>query len=167
LYKKLFTREGDEIADFFAIRGNVPTEHDVNKYDAFIFSGGANSTQEDLQWIKATKEFIAKASMLERKPKIVGICFGHQLIADALGGKVGLNPAKDFVLQSEEIKPSDKGDVLIKELFKNGPIKILESHSECILELPKGAKTLASSSSCEHEVVRFADNIIGVQGHPD
>ncbi|KXJ19260.1 putative glutamine amidotransferase [Exaiptasia diaphana] len=167
-------QDGEQWTAFHAARGQVPTIEDLKKYKGIIISGSPKSVHDDIDWIVRLQEFIQNAASLqegddETSPKIIGVCFGHQLIAKALGGKVELNPDKDFVLQTEEIRAVEgqKDSKLVKDLFKSGPLRVVECHSECVTEIPKGAVTLGTSVSCKHEVVQYSKNILGVQSHPE
>lgn len=171
-YTEFYRIKDEEWSEFHAIRGHVPTIEDLQKFDAFVISGSISSANDNQEWILKLKEFIqALASMdkAKKRPKLVGICFGHQMIGSALGGQVGPNPSKEFILQSEEIVGNEAASKVegLEDLFDNGPLRILECHGECLTELPDGATTLASSSSCKQELVKFSDNILGLQSHPD
>ena len=56
---------------------------------------------------------------------------------------------------------------MTSKLFENGPINVLESHSECVEELPAKAESLASSSTFKHEIVMFTENILRFQFHTE
>lgn len=163
-------KDGEQWNGFHAQRGQVPTAEDLKKFKGIIISGSPQSVHDNIDWILRLQEFIQSAAALPNdatRPKIIGVCFGHQLIAKALGGKVGVNPDKDFVLQTEEIKAVDNDSKLAKDLFSAGPLRIVECHGECVTELPEGAVTLGTSATCKHEVVQYSDNILGVQSHPE
>lgn len=171
-YEEFYRIKDEEWSGFHATRGQVPTIEDLEKFDGFVISGSISSVNDDTEWILKLKEFIRALASLDKakkRPKLVGICFGHQLIGAALGGQVGPNPSKEFVLQSEEIIANEAASKIeaLEDLFDNGPLRILESHGECLTELPDNATTLASSSTCEQELVKFSDNILGLQCHPD
>lgn len=167
-------KDGEQWTPFHAVRGQVPTVEDLKRFKGIIISGSPKSVHDDIDWIVRLEEFIKNAANLQgndetRPAKIIGVCFGHQLIAKALGGKVELNPDKDFVLQTEEIRAAEGQDdsKLVKDLFNSGPLRVVECHGECVTELPKGAVTLGTSASCKHEVVQYSKNILGVQSHPE
>lgn len=164
--------EEEEWVGFHAIRGEVPLTEDLQNFDGFLISGSISSVNDNEEWIVKLLEFIRNAAELSKgkqRPKIVGICFGHQLIAKALGGKVGLNPDNDFVIQTELIEATIEALKAnsIKGLFDKGPRRAVQSHGECVLELPKGAVSLANSTTCKYEVVQFTANILGLQCHPE
>ena len=56
---------------------------------------------------------------------------------------------------------------MTSKLFENGPINVLESHSECVEELPPKAESLASSSTCKHKIVMFTEKILRFQFHTE
>jgi GMP synthase (glutamine-hydrolysing) len=98
--------------------------------------------------------------------KIYGGCFGCQVIAHALGGIVDYNPDKRFVLKLENIsflqtsyqeegekqdqKQMSQCDDLLQ--LSGRELKVIVSHGDCVLSLPRGAALLASSATCAHEV---------------
>lgn len=172
-YYKAKTDGNDaEWIGFHATRGQIPVKEELHTFDGFVMSGSLSSANDNDVWIKKLEEFVKQVAELNsngKQIKLVGICFGHQIMARALGGRVGLNPNKEFVLLTELIKITDEGKNAgaIQGLFDDGPLRAVESHSECITELPKGATTLASSESCQHEIVQFSDDIIGLQCHPE
>lgn len=91
-----------------------------------------------------------------QRPRIVGVCFGCQLLADVLGGRAGPNPSGAFVLGCEQWCLSDKG----ASLFGDGtpPLNIIETHGDCVIQLPDDGHVLASSKSCAHELFTISSN---------
>ena len=59
---------------------------DIDECDAYLITGSKASSYDDEQWIHDLKKFIQ--SLNKNKKKLIGICFGHQIIAEALGGSV-------------------------------------------------------------------------------
>lgn len=167
-FKSLLEREDDiEWRCFDVCKGDVPTEQDLDKFQGFVISGSHHSANDDKEWVRKTEKLVAAlAKKPTACPRLVGICFGHQLIAKALGGSVGPNPSGKFILQTEKVKATKESPVASK-LFANGPVDLLESHSECVTELPPKAQSIASSDTCQHEIILFTENILGVQCHPE
>ena len=168
----LFGTKGGQWKLYVAEKGQFPTENELKTFHGFYITGSGHSVNDDTQgWIKQLESFIRQAHTL-KKPKVFGTCFGHQAIAKALGGKVGSNSCKSFVCHNEEIVFSDdknKSQFLndLKRIKEKKPFRILQSHGECVDELPVNAKSIASSASCKHEIVLYSDNIIGAQAHAD
>lgn len=79
---------------------------------------------------------------------------------------MGRNPSGKFVLQTEKVRAT-KDNVIVSKLFENGTLIVLESHSECVTKLPPNAESIATSNSCEHEIILFTENILGVQCHSE
>ena len=167
-FKSLLGREANEEWRLFdACAGNLPSEKDLDQFQGFVISGSHYSVNDDKEWVRQAEKLIVS---LAKKPtistRLVGLCFGHQLIAKALGGDVGPNPSGKFILRTEKVNPTNENSV-VSNLFENGPLNLLESHRECVTELPPKAQSVASSNSCEHEMILFAENILGIQGHPE
>lgn len=161
----LYQREDDtEWRTFNACEGDIPSSDDT--YQGFVICGSHYSVNDDKEWMRQTEQLIRSLAKRSPPPRLVGLCFGHQLAAKALGGAVGPNPSGKFVLQTEKVKAT-KENAIVSKLFDNGPLDLLESHNECVTELPPEAQSIASSSSCDHEMVLFTDNIFGIQSHPE
>lgn len=97
---------------------------------------------------------------------MLGICYGHQLLADILGGKVGYNPKGvevgivDITLTDEGKK--DKLFGVLPNIFKGH-----EAHSQSVLELPKEAKVLAYNENDLTQSFTYNNHIRGTQFHPE
>ena len=156
---------------FAACEGELPSVKDLDTFNGFFISGSPRSANDNIKWINDLKAFISFSALDSSKARVVGVCFGHQLIGAALGGKVTTNPSQKFVLQREEVK-TDKnfqGNEAIKKIIGNSdePLRLLECHGECVAALPPGAQSLAKSATCQHELIQFTENIFGIQGHPE
>ena len=92
-----------------------------------------------------------------------GVCFGHQLLAQALGGEVQLNP-KGREMSTVEIQRSADSPLFegVDERFRANAC-----HVDSVVELPEGAEALASSEVDEHQCIRFSPTCFGVQFHPE
>eukprot|EP00794_Sanderia_malayensis_P007891 gene7891-8745_t len=159
-----------------AISGELPDESELHSYDGFIMSGSHYSVNDDnQQWIIRLQDWIRKVKHFQDNnidpPRIIAICFSHQLVNKALGGSVGPNPSTKFVWKLEDV---DVNNSVEKHTFFLHPtlggksnFKLLQSHGECVLSVPEEGKTLASSPTSEHEIVAIGEHIITMQAHPE
>ena len=92
-----------------------------------------------------------------------GVCFGHQLLAQALGGEVQLNP-KGREMSTVEVERRGESPIFegVDERFQANAC-----HVDTVVALPEGAESLASSAGDDHQCVRFSDTCYGVQFHPE
>lgn len=97
---------------------------------------------------------------------ILGICYGHQLIAEAFGGKVGDSP-KGLEIGTAKIMLTNEGKSdRLMSVMENEFLGYV-THSQTVLELPKEAKVLAYNEHEPHHGFSIRDNIWGVQFHPE
>lgn len=129
-----------------------------------IITGSHSMVTQNLDWSVRTEKWIQEAK--ELNIPVLGICYGHQLIGKALGGKVDYNPrGKEIgcveVFTNEEIQKD--------ELFKDNPKSFIcnVTHSQSVLELPAGSKSLGFNDHDKNQIVRFSNSIWGVQFHPE
>ena len=94
-----------------------------------------------------------------------GVCYGHQLLAHALGGKVGYNPTgSELGTQTVELPPA-AGDQLLDGLPASFPAQML--HAQTVLQPPPGAAVLARSDQDPHQMFRVGPNVFSTQFHPE
>ena len=134
-----------------------------SNYDAWIITGSAASVTEQLPWIQLLKHKIIYAH--KNSIPILGICFGHQIISSALGGKVIKNP-KGWELGSYKIEINDDG--ILNPLFKEVDFNdyFYFSHEDVVSKLPDSALELARNNM-GLQAFSIEDKIFGVQFHPE
>lgn len=127
----------------------------------YIIPGSRFDAYADYPWLNELRHFIEE--LHDEKAKMIGICFGHQLIAETLGGRVekavagvGLG-----VRDAEICIPS------IAKHFKAKKLSLQNYHQDQVVILPKQAKIIASSSFCSIEAYTIGKHIVCVQGHPE
>jgi GMP synthase (glutamine-hydrolysing) len=129
-----------------------------------VITGSASMVSAREDWSERTAEWLGQA--VQKGTPVLGVCYGHQLLAHALGGRVGLNPGGRQIgtVKVQRIDSAIK-DPLIGGLPQT--FSAQTSHSEVVLELPSGAESLATSPLDDNFVIRFAENVWGVQFHPE
>lgn len=129
-----------------------------------IVTGSAAMVTEKLPWSEETASWIRHA-MDEALP-LFGVCYGHQLMAHALGGRVGYLPGgREIGTQTIELSSHHEGDPLMRVL--RGGFRAHTTHEQSVLEPPPGASVLASSSRDPHQILRYGPHAISVQFHPE
>jgi GMP synthase (glutamine-hydrolysing) len=135
-------------------------------YDGFVILGGSMGANDDHThpWLATVKERIREAA--ETGLPTLGLCLGHQLVAVALGGTVGVNPRGQQVgLYDVGWRPEASDDVLLSRFPPQ--IRGIQWNSDIVTVLPDGAVALAATAEDELQVVRFAPRIWGIQLHPE
>lgn len=135
---------------------------DVDACDAFLTTGSSASVyDEDVPWLPALTEFVRK--LFREGRLLVGICFGHQMMAHALGGNVAPSP-RGWGIGSKEVTVHATRDWMVPP---QGTLRLLLSHRDQIDRLPPGASVLAGNAHCPHAIITVGDTFLGIQGHPE
>jgi GMP synthase (glutamine-hydrolysing) len=130
-------------------------------FSGLIVTGSASSVTERAPWILRVEEYLAKA--VEQRQPVLGICFGHQLLGQALGGLVERNPrGREMGTVRLEIVTDDP---LLDRSIQ--PALAHTTHVDSVTVLPTGAQLLATTALEPHAALRFAERAWGVQFHPE
>ena len=138
LYRQLFHGHAVEVLDVPVHEGATPAS--LADCDGWMISGSPASVYDDLDWIR-TGEEIVRAAHAEERP-LIGICFGHQLIAQAMGGRVEKSAGGWGVgaRAYDVVRPLPH--------FDGDTITLLASHQDQVVELPSEAIVWSSSDYC-------------------
>ncbi len=140
-------------------QGEYPS--DIDEVDAYLVTGSKSSVYDDKPWIAVLMEFVRELD--KRHKKLVGICFGHQLVAQALGGKTEKS-AKGWGVGLQSYRFCEAPTWHDSESLDFG---ILASHQDQVVRNATGARVLAGSDFCENGVCQVGDHILTFQGHPE
>ncbi|AQS36463.1 GMP synthase family protein [Shewanella psychrophila] len=164
-YPQMFTQLFEAIEEdiqfnvYRVIEGEYPKS--IHECDGYITTGSRFGVNDVHEWIKDLEDFVL--TLHQSKKKLIGICFGHQMIAKALGGVVELSPKgwgvgvnTSKVQRQQHWMEQDKDN-----------ISLVVSHQEQVMQLPEGSQILASSEFCPFYMIQINEHFLGIQGHPE
>lgn len=129
-----------------------------------IITGSWAMVTDQLDWSEATAAWIRRA--MDIGMPMFGICYGHQLMAYALGGVVGYHPAGlEVGCQEIALLPGATSDPLAGLLPSRFNAHL--THLQTVLKPPPGARVLARSSHDPHQILRYGSHAVSTQFHPE
>jgi GMP synthase-like glutamine amidotransferase len=151
MFARIFAPHDASFKTYNVVDGIFPLTPDAA--DAWLLTGSKHGAYEDHAFIKPLEALIRD---IHASPKrMVGICFGHQIVAQALGGKV-----EKFAGGWAIGRTRYDFDVL-------GDIHLNAWHQDQVNQLPQGAQIIARNDFCLHAGLLYDDSILTVQAHPE
>ncbi|MCF8484538.1 MAG: type 1 glutamine amidotransferase [Rhodobacteraceae bacterium] len=150
MFARLLDGNGFTFRTFRVVEGAFPAA--VTDCDGWLITGSRHGVYEDHPWIAPLEQFIRDA--FAAHVPVVGICFGHQIIAQAMGGKV------ERYAQGWSVGATDYD-------FGGQTLTLNAWHRDQVTEVPKGAKVVASNAFCENAALLYDDRAFSVQAHPE
>lgn len=179
-------RAGDAVPEVSRVRGEfvdlvrdlLGPEHPVTEVDlrtgaplpdptarcAFVVTGSSSSVTERAPWMLRAETWLRDAVAADAA--VLGICFGHQLLGQALGGEVAKNPrGREIGTQALALHAAAAGDPWLEGL--PGTFAVNTSHVDTVARLPPGATVLARTELEPHAAFAVGRRVRGVQFHPE
>lgn len=150
MFQRLLAGQGFAFETFDVVDGVFPEGPEA--CDGWIITGSRHGAYEDHPWIVPLEALIRDIAASSRP--LIGICFGHQIIAQALGGKV-----EKF-----------KGGWAVGRTaydFGDATLHLNAWHQDQVVTLPEGAQVIASNEFCANAALVIGDNILTMQPHPE
>ena len=153
-YGEMFTRlldgHGFDFQIFSVVDGEFPMG--TEDADGWLITGSKHGAYEDHDWIPPLEDLIR--DIRDAGQPLVGVCFGHQIIAQALGGKV---------------EKFDGGWSVGRTEYEFGDQKLALNawHQDQVVEAPEGAEIVASTEFCANAAMMIGDKILTIQPHPE
>lgn len=163
MFEQLFSRQ--PIAAQFVVYNVVgdearyPAEDEV--FDAYLVTGSKADSFGTDPWIERLKAFLL--DRYERGDKLLGVCFGHQLLALLLGGK-SERADKGWGVGSHQYVMNAKAPWMSPQVEE---LTLLISHQDQVTRLPENATVVASSDFCPYAAYHIGDQVLCFQGHPE
>ena len=160
-FRDLFARYAPEIelVVYDVCHGQLPAA--VDECAGYLTTGSKYSVYDDIDWIHALADFVR--SLHESRQKLVGICFGHQMIAHALGGSVAKSDHGWGIgskpVQLLKLKPWMQPE--------KSAYQLLLSHQDQVQSLPEEAEIIGSNEHCPISMFTIGEHFLGIQAHPE
>lgn len=148
-----------EFVFYDVCNGHFPLS--VHECAVYICTGSKNSVYDDEPWIIRLKQFVREISHSDQL--FIGICFGHQLLGEAMGGKVDKSAMGWCVgVHTFELVEVETWMDPLQSRFN-----LLMMCQDQVLYLPQDAVLLARTQSCPNAMFRVGNNMLGIQAHPE
>ena len=141
-------------------QGDFP--ENVTDCNIYMATGSSHSVYENLEWIHQTKVFIQELYKANRY--FIGFCFGHQLMASALGGKVAKATDVGWCVGVHEFRINR-----IKKWMRPAKtvVNFLMMCQDQVIELPKNAVCLGGNEDCPNAIIQIGERMMSIQAHPE
>lgn len=137
---------------------------DVRDIRGAVISGSWSMVTEREGWSERTADWLL--ALMAQDTPLLGVCYGHQLMADALGGTVDYNPrGSETGCQAVVLNEAAQSDPLLEGLPTR--FNAFLSHAQSVLALPPGAVALGASELDAMQIIRYSPHALSVQFHPE
>tara|TARA_B100000745_G_scaffold288567_1_gene226085 strand:+ start:2649 stop:3404 length:756 start_codon:yes stop_codon:yes gene_type:complete len=151
---------------YYVVDGEFP--ENITDCDGYITTGSRAGANDDEPWIRRLEQFIIALNEFnkaetEQAIKFVGVCFGHQLLAKALGGRVdradvgwGIGVATTPILEEPSWATAQQDE-----------INLVVSHQDQVVSLPPDTDVILGNMFCPYAMIQVGQHCLGLQGHPE
>ncbi|WP_312932420.1 amidotransferase [Pseudomonas sp.] len=161
MFEQLFSRQtiAAEFRVYNVMNGHYPS--DDERFDAYLVTGSKADSFASDPWIETLKAYLLK--LYARGEKLLGVCFGHQLLALTLGGNAE-RADKGWGVGTHRYRLAAHAPWMDAQVTE---LTLLISHQDQVTRLPEGATVIASSDFCPNAAYHIGDQVLCFQGHPE
>lgn len=150
IFQRFLDGYGLTFTTYAVVDGVFPAGPDAA--DGWLITGSKHGAYEDHPWIPTLEQFIRDVKAANRP--MIGVCFGHQIIAQALGGKVE-KFAGGWAVGRHDYPLGD------------ATFALNAWHQDQVTAVPKGAQVVSGNAFCENAALLYDDSIFTIQPHPE
>ena len=142
--------------------GERPDAHET--YSGTIVTGSPAAVTDNAPWSLASGEWLRQA--LHAGHKILGVCYGHQLVAQAMGGRVDYLPyGRDVGTHPLAMTPGRPAHPLLPDL--PATFTVNGTHCQTVAEVPASGTVMAGNANDPHQIIVYGTNAVTTQFHPE
>ena len=161
MFQQLFATQpiAAEFEAYNVVQGEYPAED--KRYDAYLITGSKADSFGSDPWIETLRGYVLK--LYQRGDKLLGVCFGHQLLALLLGGKTE-RASQGWGMGIHRYQVTQKPSWMTPQ---TDTLDMMIWHQDQVTEAPINATVLASSAFCPIAAYYIGDQVLCFQGHPE
>lgn len=162
MFERLFGAAAPDwqFRDYAAFQGELPAS--ARECAGWLVTGSRHGVYDGLAWMEHLKGLLREA--VDLGVPVAGICFGHQILAEALGGRV-VKSGRGWGLGTQRYRMLSPPDWLSDEASEILTLNAV--HQDQVVELPPGAEVIAASDFCPYAALLYDDRAISFQAHPE
>ena len=161
MFEQLFAKQPIEaqFSVYNVVEGNYPPAGE--RFDAYLVTGSKADSFGDDPWIQTLRTYLLER--FENGDKLLGVCFGHQLLALLLGGRTE-RATQGWGVGTHAYRIAEQPAWMSPALDQ---LTLLISHQDQVTQLPENATLIASSDFCPNAAYAIGDQVLCFQGHPE
>lgn len=161
MYTALFKGASPDIRLTYIQTRHGETPPSIEDFDAYLITGSPKGVYDDADWIPPLHDLVRE--IYRAGKPLIGICFGHQLIANALGGEAAKSK-KGWGAGIKKIPVLEQSDIIPEDCQS---LDLLYMHQDQVTSLPKGATRLMGDDFCPIAAYHIGEQVLCFQGHPE